>query len=628
VPTPERIPTQHDEAPRPRDWQSRLDVPDRIAIAVITLQLGLLAWAAYPGSFLGDDLVRSTEAARSALDSRYLLSDVFGHLAPGYRLVFWLQAHAVPLDHGAATSLLLAVQAGTLLLAWRTFRLVLGDGYRALVPMVVYAVSPLALPSFLWWSSAVNLVPCHLAILAATRWHVLSLRTGSRRQAVYATAAVAAGLLFWEKTGLVLVELPLLTLLLLPGDLRTRLRALARRWRRWLLYWSPVVVLAVPYLSGRYAAPSAEVSLGTVVSFVGATVWHGVLPAVIGGPVGWSPLGTYFSVAAPPAWVSWAGLVAVAAVAVVAWRRWGRRSAALAAYVAGAGVAGAVVTAYGRAGAFGLTVARDYRYLSDVLPVLAIAIGLALAGRPSTRPAPTGPATRVTPAAATTRYGRTVAAIACAAVLVLATTSTIRYAEIWARNPVGTYLANVRADLARPEGTSLPTLYDSVVPTLVLDPVYAPYNHPSAVLAPLRRPPSYDDPYTDPQLVDEEGHVRPARFQVASSSAPGPDGECGWWAPDGSVTVPLRSPVVRGYWTVVVYFTTTAPTPVAVTVEDGAGELPTFVNPDRTTLPQGLGRLYAHTSDTPVTAVRLSGLTADACAFRVDVGRPVPVGTP
>jgi hypothetical protein len=623
------IPTQSDDTSTPRAVWARLDWADRVTVGLVVFQLGLLAWAAYPGSFLGDDLVRSTEAARAPLSTGYLLSDVFGHLAPGYRLVFWLQAHTVPLDHAAATTLLLAVQAGTFALAWRTFRLIFGTGGRALLPMVVYAVSPLALPSFLWWSSAVNLVPCHLAILAATRWHVLAIRTGRTLPTLYATLAIAAGLMFWEKTGLVLVELPLLTLALLPGSLLSRLREIVRMWWRWLLYWSPVAVLAVQYLTGRYSSPAADLPFAHAVGVVRSTVWDGVLPALVGGPLRWDNVEGYFGVADAPAWTSWAGLAVLLGVTAAAvWRRRGR-SLAPVAYVVVPFLLGAFVTAYGRGEAFGPVIARDYRYLSDLLPVIAIAAGLALVAHPGgtvERPAPPRPT--VLPTLAPRRLPRAVA-VACALALVaVATTSTLRYAESWHRNPVGTYLANARTSLSYTLAEPRPMIYDSSVPASLVNPLFTPYDRPSGMLGALRRPPLYDEPHADPQLLDESGRLRPARLEIAAISRTGPDPACGWWSTGGTVTIPLHTPAPRGRWTVVVYYLALAATPATVTVDDGSQEHTTYQNRARRSMPAGLGRLYAHTADAPVAAVSISGLTARTCVMRVDVGRPVPADAP
>ncbi len=608
-------------APARAGRRVRLRGADRGAAALVGLHLGLLGWAAFGGSFLGDDLVRSTEAARAPLDWDYLTTDVYGHLAPGYRLTFWLQNQVFPLDHDAAVVALLALQALTALLAWRLFRELFGPA-RALVPLVLYLFSALALPSFLWWSSAVNLVPCHLAMLAATLGHLRVLRHGSRAAAVGVAGSVAVGMLFWEKTALVLVVLPLLTLVLTGGGPAARFARLRGLWWAWLGYAAPVLGLAVPYLAGAYQSPSGGVTVTEGLDVLGVTVWEAVLPAVVGGPLDWSPVGLYFAVGTPPPWLPWLGLTVVAVLAVVCVRRRRGRSLEVLALVGVPVVLTAVLTAAGRFDAFGLTVARDYRYASDLLVPLALAVGLALW--------PAGPEVAGASAAGPSRHGRAggvVLSTVCAGVVAVSVLSTVAYTRIWHRNPVGEYLAHAREAMRYTSDEAQPVLYDATVPPGLLEPVYAPYNHPSQILAPLRRQARYDDPYTPPGILDDRGRAGPARFDVATRSRPGPAGACNWFADTGAVTVPLERDLPTAYWTVKVYFLASAPTPASVLVTDGDTDdlFPTFVSPGRSDLPQGLGVLYAHTSQTTVGEVRLQDLREDLCVLKVEVGQPVAV---
>ncbi|MDQ1647865.1 MAG: hypothetical protein QOJ50_4049, partial [Cryptosporangiaceae bacterium] len=457
--------------------ERRWSGPDRMAAALIALHLAVLAWASLPGSFLADDLIRSSEAAGSGLTWKYLTWDVFGHLAPGYRLVFWLQVRIVPLNHDATVALVLLLQGCVGALAWSVIRSLSGRSYRSLLPLVVYLFSALALPSLLWWASALNLIPCHLALLAATRWHLQSVRTGRLRPAVYAALAIAGGLLFWEKTALALVELPLLTFAVLPGGVRERIAGVAARWRQWLLYALPVGLFAIPYLlaGSPYQSPSLHVSLAGVAKLTGTMAWRGLLPGLVGGPLDWTRfLQSYFSVSNAPDVMSWLGLAGVAAVLVAALRQ-RSRPGTLVLLVAIPFLVTALLTVFARAqgdeagGVFVLKAYQpaplDYRYLSDLLVPVAIAIALAVS------PGRARPGARTAAIAARVRPSM-LAPIAAGVVMLVSLTSAIAYRDSWRQNPAGAYLANAKATLPRSSPGSAPAMYDNPVPELVMSPLW------------------------------------------------------------------------------------------------------------------------------------------------------------
>ncbi|MDQ1652075.1 MAG: hypothetical protein QOI35_1275, partial [Cryptosporangiaceae bacterium] len=446
----------------PDSAERRWSGPDRVAAALIALHLAVLAWASLPGSFIADDLMRSSEAAGSGLTWKYLTWDVFGHLAPGYRLVFWLQVRIVPLNHDATVALVLLLQGCVGALAWSVIRSLSGRSYRSLLPLVVYLFSALALPSLLWWASALNLIPCHLALLGATRWHLQSVRTGRLRPAWYAALAIAGGLLFWEKTALALIELPLLTFAVLPGGVRERIAGVAARWRQWAIYALPVGLFAIPYVlaGSSYLTPSEHVPLAGVAKFTGTMAWRALLPGLVGGPLDWTRfVQSYFAVANAPDVMSWLGLAGVAAVLVVAVRR-RSRPGTVALLVAIPFLVTALLTVFARAvgreagGVFVLNgyqpSALDYRYLSDLLVPAALALALALSPGRAQPSAPVPAPARIRPSV--------LAPIAAGIVMLVSLTSAIAYRDSWRQNPVGAYLDNVKATLPRSKPGSTPAM--------------------------------------------------------------------------------------------------------------------------------------------------------------------------
>ena len=107
------------------------------------------------------------------------------------------------------------------------------------------------------------------------------------------------------------------------------------------------------------------------------------------------------------------------------------------------------------------------------------------------------------------------------------------------------WLSHLRESLDVRPGAPKPGLYDLEVPGYILDRVYWPDNHISRVLAPLRTRPTFDQPGLL-GVLDDRGNATSAVLDQKSVSAPGPNGDCGWWAPDGDVTVGLLRPVPAG----------------------------------------------------------------------------------
>ena len=332
-------------------------------------------------------------------------------------------------------------------------------------------------------------------------------------------------------------------------------------------------------------------------------------------------MGTYFSVAGPTPWL--AGTASTLLVAYLVWCVWrnGSRAVAATLLLVVPLVASAVSTAFSRYAFFGLQVARDYRYLADL--VIPAVLALTLAALPALGPSdwPAAPATQ----RREKRKHRGLSSLAIAVALLLfvcgSVLSSWRYARVWHENPVGAYLSTARSSLAVPPGDPPRTLLDTEVPDFVLDPVYRPDTFVSRVLAPLRTPPAFDRAGGTLNVLDESGRYAPAAVERVASSGPGPNGDCGWWAPDGDVTVPLSPEVPPGEWLVTIYYLANGDTPATVSTRAGRKRSDVFSSDEPLRLANGLGTLFVHAPDRAISAIQLDGLTKDVCVISAEVSR-------
>jgi hypothetical protein len=217
-------------------------------------------------------------------------------------------------------------------------------------------------------------------------------------------------------------------------------------------------------------------------------------------------------------------------------------------------------------------------------------------------------------------------ALALAVFLALSTLSAYRYARVWHENPVGDYLAAARASLEVRPGAPKPGLYDLEVPEYILGRVYWPDNHISRVLAPLRTRPRFDQPGLL-GVLDDRGNATSAVLDQKAVSAPGPNGDCGWWAPDGDVTVGLLPAVPRGDWTVTVYYLANRETPVTIQTRNKRVRTDVFSSHSPLELSSGLNTLIVQAPERRIDAVDFSGLSTDVCVIKVEVAS-VAAGAP
>ncbi len=446
----------------------------------------LLGFLAARGSWYADDLDFLIHGARG-FGIANLLAPVNDHIAPGLRLTYAVFAAVAPLNYGftvVVRALLWAVAVGLMAaLVHRVFR----DARATALGTLVYAFSPLAMPSFMSLSSAVNNLPAH--VLGLISLHYALDWFERRRWVALAGGAIAllGSMLFWEKSALVLATGLALGLMRVSQSSRTR------RLLGWLLtQMGALAAFGIFYLARSNSNGGAFPPASTVVRLVVESLRRSVLPWFAGGPWAWQPSSPpYFGFAAPPPVVVGIGIGVVTLCLAVCWRRarpalwlWG----ALAAYL----VLTVFAVAYGRFATFGETLTMHYHYWSDA----SIPMSLAVAG--------TVAAVRHLPS----RWPVAAGALITAGWVVVAAGSYVGFAELWGRNPSGAYVSRLASALAERGGTNL---WDTAPPSDVM-PAISNNRRVSGLAQLLGADAQFGQIGSEPYLVADDGSVVPSRF--------------------------------------------------------------------------------------------------------------------
>jgi hypothetical protein len=604
----------------------------RVAAAIVAAQAVLYGLLASAGYFYVDDLDNLATAARHPLDGDYLTLPLNDHFTPGLRLSYWLMAHVAPYQHGVTVLARLAVQVAATVLFYRLLLRLFGPRPAVLVGLAAYAFCPLTLPSFLSLSSAVNLLPAHVAVILLLDSHVRYAATGRLRYAATGGLALLVGLLFWEKVALAVLLPPLLTAVLLTGGgWRERAAALLRQWRGFACYLLPLVFFFGYYFAAGYPGSRDPATVGRVADLARTGWLRGVGPAAAGGPWTWfSTDSVYFGVADPPPAAVVAGQLVLLGLAALGVRRRGWASLACwsmpVVYLLGT----SVVLAVGRYQYFGGLVATNFHYLSDltvplVLAGMAALVPVELAALPRRAVATLGqlgPAGTPVPLPA----GRARLPAAALAVALVASTavSAAGFERRWVQNPTRDFLGTLLSTLRSYPGTNI---YDVPLSSRVL-PVVSENRRPSYVLAPLEVPVSYDDPRVPLRTVDDLGRVVEAVFVPAAESREQPGVFCSHPLSGAQrLTVPLTRRAPEGDHVVVVDYLAERALPVSFRVVGSHGAVDPVGGPSRE-LRGGLQRVLLEVAGTDVTQLEVSSELAAVklCIAHVEVGYPVPAG--
>jgi hypothetical protein len=354
------------------------------ALVIVAAQVCLNTFVLNKGFFQQDDFAIAGLAAHS-LSWHLLLQNYGGHLMPGVFLFAWLPTHAGGYDWGLWAGTLIILQAFASLAVLRALRTLVGNRMLLLIPLAVFAFTPMTLADLAWWSVGIQSVPIQIAVALAVDQHVRYVRSGRVRNAVCAFVWVVFGLAFFEKAaGIPLLLFALTIAYLVPGSWGQAIRSTLRKhWIAWTMYVVAIIGEIVIYVSGLNSS-SVQVPLASnAFTFSWHLIWDTFVPAALGGPWHWAGVS-----ATPASWLlylysdtptalldaSWviAGCVVIASLwyRARAWRAWVILLGWLLVVDAGPVI-------LGRLAAFGTELSSETGYVTDAAPVLAICLTIA-----------------------------------------------------------------------------------------------------------------------------------------------------------------------------------------------------------------------------------------------------------
>jgi hypothetical protein len=615
-------------------------VVGRVAVGLIVLQTLVRGWSCLRGWFYLDDIAFYGRSMDFPVWSpTYLGLPYNNHVMPGGYVWAWVTTHLFPLDFWPIAVVMIALQLVLSVLTYRLLVELFGRHPGILAPLVVALFSPVNLPAFLWWAAAVNQLPQQLAMVASLLALVRYFRTGRTRYVVLGPLALVGGLLFSEKSLLLLPLLVGVTLAFFTtGSLWRRVLQTLRR-HRWV--WGSYAVVAVCYLAYyvlNVPSPIQPASAGhDIADLTTQSIFRGALPGLLGGPWQWVRIGAAGARADPNAFLvvmTFVVVTAVVAASIVMWRGATRAWLVLLAY-AGLNLA---LLARSRATFIGPVIGTEYRYQTDVALVAAIALALATVRMVGAFPRadadplqPRVPARawltenvlepmRAAGAAPATSSGVVQLVAGTGAGLLLASSlySTWRYDPLWVDNPARPYMQTVRAELATmPEGT---VLADSQVPDEVAWPLLFPYNRTYRLFAPvLTKGQRLASGHATAALVVPDQHGILRRALVAGPTAPpGPEQGCGWVLGPTKVTIPLRATATDEVAVIRIGYGASAATTLTVRVN---GE------PMKADVHRGIGTLFLAVPG-PVSSITVDPTGDNARVCTDDIAAGVPVAAP
>jgi hypothetical protein len=541
-----------------------------VAGLLVVIQLLLRTWVAARGYFYWDDLILTSRSGSMPLLSMdFLLFNHDGHFMPGAFLVAGLITKAAPLQWIGPVVSLVVLQALASLSVLRLLRLVMGDRVALLVPFLFYLFSPLTLPSFAWWSAALNDLPLQIALAWVTGDAILLVRTRNRRYAVTGVIAFAVSLAFFEKAVVVpWVAFAVVGLMLhVQGDgavVRTVLRRAAPLWRGSLLVMVGWALLYTSVVTSR----AAQYSPGQAVVLTWRGFGFGFVPALLGGPWRWDQ--SEFSVpwAVPPLFLVVLGLFALLG-AVVLTVRLKERVAGVWLLVAGYVGVNLAAMVVGRAGPYTAQVlGQTLRYVADSAVVVTVAMALILSAPNRARRKRAALATAPANAPVWRATARSTSGLVVAvAFLASSVFSTVTFTQTWSYSPTAVYLATVRASLAT---NHVAPLLDQPISNRILWRLANPNNLGSRIFSPVAEGADFVSSTPILQRLDDSGHVVPAQMKTLRTAAIGPLPRCGYQVTDlGFTNMPLDGGLIHFGWTVHFGYLTSVPGSLEVALEAG-----------------------------------------------------------
>jgi len=493
---------------------------DTIATWLIAAHLLLLWVIVSRGSFYIDDLRAQGYALHQPFWD-FVMGSNGTHFAPIPRTLDWLQSRYLPLQHGPAVAVTLAVRVLLAVGFWRVLRRQFGPRLTTLIPLGILLLTPALIPATTYYRQSITILACTAAIVWALDAHLRWVLYRHRVDLVVLFVVTAIGLGCYEKAAAIPVLLLAATLTIFvggdqePGHPQRASQARAGVLAA-LVSAAVVLVFWLIYRSGPYdQGPDSLPSSFDVLHLAGDTVTKTVIPLLLGGPFHWSyAFGVPFAGVPQLSGtaVAFSLLIVLVGLAAALWRNPDRTGRALALLIAWILPSVAIVAA-GRFHSVGLGLATTTRLWADLVP------GFLLAGALAALPwrvgvhARTSPGRTPSPAAERNPGDAnpvevTVPALACGLVLILvlggSVFSSLTYTSKWWDNPTGQWISNARLSLS--EAELYPRTLATPLPETVM-PGWIAWTFPSdAPLLELLRPDvRFHDGDADAKMMNQFG---------------------------------------------------------------------------------------------------------------------------
>ena len=495
------------EAPSPAVRSVPLNV---LVLTTILAVTGITYFVLRNASWVYDDNLILVLARNAGFNHYWLDQPIFQHWDPAMNATYSLLVHLFPLDYRWALVTMLAAVGASVFFFERIIGMVIGRGWVSLALAAWLGLSISVVRDLQWWASGIQGIPSLLfdliCLYAFLRYYADSERRD--RWIVVSAAALAVGLLFYEKPALMLFCLALTRVLLMSERLAPRSIASTfwRERRLWLSYCAVVGLWAIGYLtSGAYgSARNPPVSAIRYLDFFHVMWLDGLVPALAGFTI---PASGESAVQILAVVALQVGVLALVMISIrrkpSAWRAW--------VFILIAVLLEGFVIARTRAGIFGAAIADDIRYLTDFPWLIAFALCCAFSRDTVLRPRPLAPQPRVQ-----LRIPRRTMPLAVAVVLIAYSTAAIATAahlqSEWAGPVARHWEGNLQRGFSALTGRHIrPVVADNAVPFEIISSTFAPYNRLSSVLSLYVKGVQVDGPLNGPLVVvDPDGNVHPA----------------------------------------------------------------------------------------------------------------------
>jgi hypothetical protein len=343
-------------------------------VAVVVVESLYALWTASRGYFLQDDFLDFQIARHLGLDGRLFGQPVFGHFLPGFNFVDYLLSLIVPYQWWLIVLIDLVLFGLSLMLLDRLLTTLFGPSWLGMALVAIAGASFSLVPSFVWWSTALEYLVAIPATLLACLLHVRYLQTGRLRYAVFGAISIAMGFAFYDGLFVSVLFIVLMTLLFWPAGpgLRGAVETLAVHSPAWVCYAIPVGL----ELAWRLAHPDLYVSagsatMGQTLGFIGLSWTQTVIPLTFGVDAWILPTHAARALAGLLGQVVFVAFVVFTLVRKsTAWRAWALFGVTF--------FVGAALVGVTRAGTYGPGDASDVKYVALDAFFLVIAVGFAV----------------------------------------------------------------------------------------------------------------------------------------------------------------------------------------------------------------------------------------------------------